>query len=95
MLEVTGPARVTLLGEGRRVSPRSADAVAGTVRLVLDEPVVPGALLMVEWEDTDVLGEASSCERTQQGFTVTMKVEHTLVGTIELARLARKLLEAS
>lgn len=94
-LEVAGVARVTLLGEGRRLSPRSASAAAGSVELVLDEPVVPGTLLMVEWEDTDVLGETSSCERTPEGFVVSMKVEHTLVGTMELARLARRLLEAS
>jgi hypothetical protein len=65
------------------------------MKLVLNEQVAPGALLMVEWADTDVLGEACSCEQTAEGFAVALKVEHALVGAEELTRLARRLLDES
>lgn len=94
-LDVTGPARVTLLAEGRRFSGRAVNSSGYSLQLVLEEHVAPGDLLMVQWEDTDVLGEACSCEQTEEGFAVAMKVEHALVGTAELARLASRLLDES
>jgi hypothetical protein len=92
-LEAAGPARVTLLGEPRRqVGGRILNVSGQGVRLMLDEPVAPGAPLTIEWEDTEAMGEVCYCEAGEGGFTAGVRLEHVLLHTSELARLALRLL---
>lgn len=89
-----GSVRVTLLGEpARQVSGRIVDVSGEGVRLMLDEPAAPGAPLAIEWEDTQALGEVCCCEAAEGGFAASVRLEHVLLHTSELARLARKLLD--
>ncbi len=92
-LDANGPARVTLLGEQKReIAGRAASFANQALKLVLQEPVPAGAPLMVEWEDSEILGEVRYCERVDDGFAVGVSIEHALMGTRELARLASRLL---
>src|SRR5512143_989275 len=91
-LHVTGPARISVLGDTQREIRGSADKMFGQgLCLTVEEPLAPGTAVMVEWDDTEVLGEISSCEQTSGGFTVGMTLRHALLGTKELARLAHRL----
>jgi hypothetical protein len=92
-LEITGPARITVLGkEHRQLRGRAANGSGEGLRLILDEPVAPGSPLAVEWEDTEVMGEVCYCEQIEDGFAAGVRLEHALRHTGEIARLARKLL---
>ncbi len=92
-LDVSGPARVTILGDARReISGRAVNISRSGLRLILKEPVPAGTLLMVEWEDSEVLGEICYCQEHGEGYAVGLEIEHALVGTRELARLARRLM---
>jgi PilZ domain len=92
-LDAAGPARVTLLGEPRKqVGGRIINSSGQGIRLILDEPVSPGALLAVEWADTEAMGEVCYCEQTDGGFAAGVRLEHMLLHTTELARLAARLL---
>jgi hypothetical protein len=92
-LDVTGAARVTLLGEPRKqVGGRVINLSGQGIRLMLDEPVSPGTLLAIEWADTEVMGEVCYCEQAEGGFAAGVRLEHVLLHTTELARLATRLL---
>ncbi len=95
-LDAAGPARVTLLGEARKqVGGRVINTSRQGIRLILEERVSPGALLAVEWADTEAMGEVCYCEETEGGFAVGVRLEHVLLHTAELARLAARLLGES
>jgi hypothetical protein len=92
-LDATGAMRVTVLGDGRReVTGRAIRFSDEGLRLLLAEATPPGTALCVEWEDSEVLGEVRYCEAREDGFAVGLAIEHALVGTRELARLANRLL---
>ncbi len=92
-LRAEGPAKVTVLGEAKRqIEGRAAGLSGRGLNLVLKEAAPAGTALMVEWEDSEVLGDVVSCESCDGGFAVTLQIEHALVGTRELARLASRLL---
>jgi hypothetical protein len=92
-LEGAGPVRVTILGgAGKQMAGRAIRFCDQGLRLVVDEAAPPGAALLVEWDDSEVLGEVCSCERRPDGFAIELSIEHALVGTRELARLANRLL---
>jgi hypothetical protein len=63
------------------------------MRLLLDRAIPQGAVLKVEWGDTLVLGEVCQCGPAGEQFLVGLKLEHSLLDTEQLARLARMLLE--
>ncbi|HVX66760.1 MAG TPA: hypothetical protein VHA11_09175 [Bryobacteraceae bacterium] len=92
-LDATGPVRVTFLGgEGRQVPGRAMGLSDGCLRLLVEEAAAPGTALRVEWDDSEVLGEVRYCEARPDGFALGISIEHALVGTRELARLANRLL---
>jgi hypothetical protein len=91
-LEASGPARVTLPGERNRQVRGEAVNVSGNgFRLMLDEPVVPGTPIMVDWEGAQAMGEVCYCRQEQGAFAVGLKLESALVGTGDLLRLTHGL----
>lgn len=92
-LEAAGPVRVTILGDTRRqVAGRVADFSGGGLKLILEEPVPAGTALMVEWDNSEILGEVCWSRPELGGYAAGVQIEHTLVDTRELARLASRLL---
>ncbi len=86
-------ARATLLDGGSEQFPVRIVNISGTgMRLLLDRPLLQGALVKVEWEDTLLLGEVCYCEAAETGFAAGLELEHALLQTGELARLSRRLL---
>jgi len=91
-VEVSGPARVTLPGEGNRQVRGEAVNVSGSgLRLMLEEPVVPGTPIMVDWEGAQAMGEVCYCRQEQGAFAVGLKLESALIGTGDLLRLTHGL----
>jgi hypothetical protein len=94
--EGTGPVRVTFLGGDRKpIEGRALGVSDEGLRLLVQEAAALGAALRVEWDDSEVLGEVRYCESRPDGFALGVSIEHALVGTRELARLANRLLGES
>jgi hypothetical protein len=92
--ETGQPARVTLLGASEVDCLGQVASVSGaSMRLLLDRAVPHGAAVRVEWDDTLVLGEVCDCGAAGAQFSVGLNLEHSLLHTEQLARLARTLLE--
>ncbi len=67
--------------------------ISGTgMRLLLPQPVSPGALLKIEWDDALLLGEVCYCQPAEGGHAAGLELQHALLQTGELARLSRRLL---
>jgi hypothetical protein len=49
----------------------------------------------VEWSNVLLLGEVCHCQAVEEGFAIGLYLEHALYNTLELAELARRLLEES
>ncbi len=90
---VADPAHVTLLGERKkRVAGCVLNVSGHGLKLMLAEPAPAGTALMVEWADAQLLGEVCYSIETQEGYAIGVKIEHALMNTAELERLARRLL---
>ena len=63
------------------------------MQLLMDTRLDPGTAIKVEWEDTMVLGEVFSCEPSNGRCAVGVRLEHSVLHTTDLARLARALAE--
>jgi hypothetical protein len=50
------------------------------------DPVVPGAAIRIEIDDSIVLGEAVYCRSEQTGYFICIELDQVLVGLTELAR---------
>ncbi len=64
------------------------------MRLLLDRPVPIGTPVSVRWNNALVRGEVCFCDRLPDGrdFAASLKLEHALTDSIEIARLAQGLL---
>lgn len=92
--ETGQPVRVTLLGASELDCLGQVASLSGaSMRLLLDRDVPQGAAVSVEWGDTLVLGEVCHCAPAGEQFSVGLTLEHSLLHTEQLARLARTLLE--
>ncbi len=92
--ETGQPAKVTILGEREKEVSGQLDGPAGlSLRLILDSAVALGAAVKVEWGDTLLLGEVVRCQPASGRYSVLLHLEHSLLHTADLARLAAKLLE--
>lgn len=88
------PVAVTVLGDAPAAHSGEVAGFCGTaMRLMLEVPVPQGAAVKVEWEDTLLLGEVSDCQPDGSQYAINLKLEHSLVHTAELARLAARILE--
>jgi hypothetical protein len=85
---------VTVLGEPeQRLDGRILNISAFGMRLEVPRPLAAGTLVKVEWENTLLLGEAVYSEPWGEGYAAGVKLEHALVDTEDLARLAQRLLD--
>lgn len=66
------------------------------MRMLVGRPLSLGTLLRVQWEGNLLLGEVCYCHHLPEGnqFAVGLQVEHSLSNTVEVARLAHRLLRA-
>ena len=84
---------LTLLEENGAALPALAVELSGSgMRLMLSRPVLIGAAVKVELDDSMILGEVCYCEPHSSGFLVGLKLNQVLSNLSELAKLNRRLL---
>ena len=94
--DTNAPAQLTVLGDHQRtLACRVADYWNSGVRLITPERVATGAAVKVEWSNTLLLGEICFCEPCDGQFAVGLYVEHAIYNTVELGRLAQRILDES
>jgi hypothetical protein len=85
---------VTVLGQPeQKLAGWIVNKSGSGMRLEVPRPLAAGTLVKIEWEDTLLLGEAVYSEPYGDGYAAGVKLEHVLVGTESLARLAQRLLD--
>jgi hypothetical protein len=85
--------RATTLGEQSEEFPAQIANISGAgMRLLVDRPVPVGMTLKVEWDEILLLGEVCYCQSMEGGYAIGVELEHALLHTGEMARLARRLL---
>jgi hypothetical protein len=85
--------RVTTLGEHAEEFLAQILNVSGTgMRLLVDRLVPAGMPLKIEWNQILLLGDVCYCQPAERGFAIGLELEHALLHTGELARLAQALL---
>lgn len=85
--------RVTTLGEHSEEFLAQIVNVSGTgMRLLVDRLVPAGMPLKIEWNQILLLGDVCYCQPAERGFSIGLQLEHALLHTGELARLAEALL---
>jgi hypothetical protein len=85
--------RVATLGEPPEEFLAQIENVSGTgLRLLVDRFVPAGMPLKIEWNQILLLGDVCYCQPAERGFAIGLQLEHALLHTGELARLARALL---
>jgi len=91
-LECNRRVRITVLGEKESTFSGRLANVSGTgMRLLVNRPIREGSVLKVEYGETLYLGEVCYCQPQQRGYAAGIMLEHSLVCTDELAKLARQL----
>ena len=76
-MSVLGTASQILRGEIRNVSK------SGT-QLQIDQPIGPGSLLRIEYDNNLLLGEVIYCQQQHTGWLVGLRIEHALSGLTAL-----------
>ena len=93
-LETNEPVHVTVLGKCEtKFLGRITNVTGRSIALVTDQPAPLGAAVKLEWTDTLLLGEVCYCRTEGVGFALGLDLEHALYNTLELARLAKLLLD--
>lgn len=88
--------QVTVLGDREiPLEGRVANYSCYGIRLLIPERVAIGAAVKVEWSNTLLLGEVCYCQPCKGEFAIGMSLEHAIYNTLELARLAQRLLDES
>jgi hypothetical protein len=88
------PVQVTVLGETETGFPgRITNFSSYGIGLLTDCPVAMGEAVKVEWGQTLLLGEVCHCKAVEKGFSVGLSLEHALYDTLQLAELAKRLLD--
>lgn len=92
-IDVEQTVRVTTLGEqSQELSAQIANFSGTGMRLLVDRPFPAGVALRVEWDQTLLLGEVCYCQSVNGGYAIGVELEHALLHTNALSRLARELL---
>jgi hypothetical protein len=94
-IEVSRPVQITVFqAPENRFSGYILNLSGKGMRLLSSVPIAVGALVSVKWDRTLVLGEVCYCYGLPDGkeFGVGVQLEHALRDTVEMARLAKKLL---
>jgi len=88
------PVTVTVLGDGGGERRGEVTTLTGAALwLLLDEALPQGAPVKVQCDDALLLGEVFQCQAAAGRHAVGLILEHSLLHTAELARLAERLLE--
>ena len=86
--------RLTTLGEeSERLDARIVNISGTGMRLLVDRMLAPGQTIKVEWDEILLLGEVCYCQPDAEGYAVGVELEHALMHTRELVRLAQQLLD--
>lgn len=92
-IDVEQTVRLTTLGGQSEELPAQIANLSGTgMRLLVDRHIPAGATLRVEWDQILLLGEVCYCQSVDGGYAIGVELEHALLHTRELHRLARELL---
>ncbi|MGC9972094.1 MAG: PilZ domain-containing protein [Bryobacteraceae bacterium] len=85
--------RLTTLGEqSEALSAQIANLSGTAMRLLVDRPIPAGVTLRIEWDQILLLGEVCYCQSADGGYAIGVELEHALLHTRDLHRLARELL---
>ena len=91
--DVEQTVRLTTLGEKPEQVVAQIVNISGTgMRLLVDRMLAPGVALKVEWDEILLLGEVCYCQPEPEGYAIGLEMEHALLHTRDLARLAQQLL---
>lgn len=91
-IQIDQPAQVTVFGPpDLRLDARLVDWSGPGIRLLVDQPLTPGAALKIESGDALLLGEVCYSAASSAGFEVGVELHHSLTGLTDLARLNRQL----
>jgi hypothetical protein len=91
--DVEQTVRLTTLGEESEQLTAQVVNISGTgMRLLVDRLMAPGLTIKVEWDEILLLGEVCYCQPDPEGYAIGLELEHALLHTRELARLAQQLL---
>jgi hypothetical protein len=95
-MEVNQPVEFTVLGrsESKSIS-HIAKASTYSVELSSDRSAQPGDAVKIEKNASLFLGEVSFCRPAGERFVIGVELRHALYNTNDLARLAKRLLEAT
>jgi hypothetical protein len=86
--------QVTVLGEKEAsFQGRITNFSSYGIGLLADCPVAMGDAVKVEWDQTLLLGEVCHCRAVEKGFSIGLSLEHALYDTLQLAELAKRLLD--
>jgi len=87
---------MTALGEPGAELPAEVVSLTGAaLQVLVDTPMEVGTPVKAECNDTLMLGEVCHCQPLNGQYAVGLKLEHSLLHTAELARLAERLLDES
>ncbi len=82
------------MGKAGAELPGEVVSLSGTaLHLLVDAPMEIGAAVKAECNDALMLGEVCRCQPSNGHYTVDLRLEHSLLHTAELAKLARRLRE--
>ena len=85
--------RLTTLGEpSEELSAQIANLSGTGMRLLVDRKIPAGVTLRIEWDQILLLGEVCYCQFMNGSYAIGVELEHALLQTRELSRLARELL---
>jgi hypothetical protein len=86
--------QVTVLGETEIGFPgRITNFSSYGIGLLTESPIALGDAVKVEWSNTLLLGEVCHCRAVEKGFSVGLSLEHALYDTLQLAELAKRILD--
>jgi hypothetical protein len=86
--------QVTILGEHETGFPGRVEKNSrGALELVAGSPAPSGAAIKLEAGRRLFLGEVRSCRAEGQAFTICVELRHAIYNTLELARLAQRILD--
>lgn len=87
-------AEVILLGsKTARLEGRVIDQQGVAIALAVPSDVPAGTAIQVICGDSMFLGEVRFCRPAGPAFTIGLDIEHALYDTVELARLAKQILD--
>jgi hypothetical protein len=86
---LTQLAKVSVLGTDGQTQGEIRNVSKGGTQLQLNQPLRPGSLLRIEYDNHLLLGEVVYCSQEQSGWVMGIRVEHSLSGLKALSDAMR------